>query len=228
MRPSIFVSYSHRDAALVTPVVALLRASEALVFRDADGLKPGKRWREQLSTAIGESKIVLVFWCHHAAASEDVRKEYSSAIESGKDVLPVLLDATPLPSELADFQYIDFREAFLHERAVRALAPMRLGYWFFPTLALVALAWGISSMWTFQSPVPSNDPPGPNSPAWFWQLGVAAGMLVLFVLVRSVLRRHNQNQADPSTADSSEHQLLLASTIGAELRRRTRNSDAAQ
>jgi len=35
MRPPIFVSYSHTDAALVRPVVPLLRASEAAVFRDA-------------------------------------------------------------------------------------------------------------------------------------------------------------------------------------------------
>lgn len=220
MRPSIFVSYSHRDAALVTPVVALLRASEALVFRDADGLKPGKRWREQLSTAIAESKIVLVFWCHHAAASEEVLKEYSAAIESGKDVLPVLLDTTPLPSKLAEFQYIDFREALLHERNAPASAPMRSSYRLIPVLALVALAMGISYWWTRQSDVPSS-----GSLSWIWQLGAAVSILLMFVLLaRGVLRRHKQTPTGRSTGDSSELQLILASTIGAELRRRAGKS----
>ena len=32
-----------------------------------------------------------------------------AAIEQEKDLLPLLLDATPLPSELGAFQWIDFR-----------------------------------------------------------------------------------------------------------------------
>src|SRR6478672_10520621 len=31
------------------------------------------------------------------------------SIEQEEDVLPLLLDATPLPTELAEFQWIDFR-----------------------------------------------------------------------------------------------------------------------
>ena len=112
MRPEIFVSYSHRDSDLVVPIVALLRASEALVFRDADQLIPGKKWRQQLDSAISDSTTVLVFWCDHSRSSEEVKKEYTAAIQQRKDLLPLLLDSTPLPDELAEYQYIDFRAAF--------------------------------------------------------------------------------------------------------------------
>jgi len=42
MAVSVFVSYSHNDVALVTPVVKLLRLNKLLVFQDMDGLE--KRW----------------------------------------------------------------------------------------------------------------------------------------------------------------------------------------
>jgi len=44
---NVFVSYSHADASLVTPVVRLLRVNQSLVFQDADGIAPGTKWREE-------------------------------------------------------------------------------------------------------------------------------------------------------------------------------------
>src|SRR5436853_506362 len=108
MPPNIFVSYSHADNSLVGPVVALLRASQALVFQDADSIRPGKRWREEVDTAISAASVVVVFWCRHAKASQEVETEFRAAIAQGKDILPLLLDETPLPGDLADFHYIDF------------------------------------------------------------------------------------------------------------------------
>jgi hypothetical protein len=110
LRPNIFVSYSHADSALVAPVVSLLRASQATVFRDADGIRPGKKWQDELDAAILDASIVVVFWCHHAQSSGEVLKEFTVAIAQGKDVLPILIDDTPLPSDLTQFQYIDFRD----------------------------------------------------------------------------------------------------------------------
>ena len=106
---NVFVSYSHADVVLVSPVVKLLRVNKSLVFQDIDTIQPGKRWRGEIGKALAESQLVVVFWCTHASGSNEVSKEWQAAIEQEKDLLPVLLDATPLPSELAEFQWIDFR-----------------------------------------------------------------------------------------------------------------------
>ncbi len=105
----VFVSYSHADASLVAPVVKLLRVNQSLVFQDIDGIRVGKRWRNEIARALAESHLVVVFWCDHANRSDEVSKEWKAAIEQGKDLLPLLLDATPLPLELSAFQWIDFR-----------------------------------------------------------------------------------------------------------------------
>jgi hypothetical protein len=79
------------------------------VFQDADRIPPGKRWRDEIAKALAESNLVVVFWCDHASQSSEVAHEWRAALEQEKDLLPLLLDATPLPAELADFQWIDFR-----------------------------------------------------------------------------------------------------------------------
>lgn len=105
----VFVSYSHADSSLVAPVVQLLRVNKSFVFRDTDNIRPGKKWRNEIARALDESNLVVVFWCDHARASDEVSKEWKAAIEQGKDLLPLLLDATPLPAELGAYQGIDFR-----------------------------------------------------------------------------------------------------------------------
>ena len=106
---NVFVSYSRADAALVSPVVKLLRVNKSFVFQDIDHIQPGKRWQGEIAKALTESNLVVVFWCTHANRSNAVSQEWQAAIEQKKDLLPLLLDPTPLPPQLAEFQWIDFR-----------------------------------------------------------------------------------------------------------------------
>jgi hypothetical protein len=112
----IFVSYSRVDADLVVPVVRLLRATRGLVFLDEDNLRTGQPWRPQIEQAIQAAHLVAVFWCEHSNASQEVRQEYERAIARRQevtpplpDVMPVLLDSTPVSDTLGEFHGIDFR-----------------------------------------------------------------------------------------------------------------------
>ena len=84
---NVFVSYSHADALLVSPVVKLLRINKSLVFQDIDGIQPGKKWRDEIAKALAESHLVVVFWCTHASRSNEVSKEWQAAIEQKKGSL---------------------------------------------------------------------------------------------------------------------------------------------
>lgn len=178
-RPEFFISYSRSDANLVAPVVALLRASRAHVFRDADSLQPGKKWREQLSTAISDSRMIVLFWCHHAHQSAEVCNEYSEAISMGKDLLPLLLDDTPLPSTLAEYQFIDFRGAFPHGHA-EDVAPVM------PAENRIA---------------PSAQEAAPKSSRRSWIIGLAATVFGLIALpVAYMVTVRNPGSVVPDTS----------------------------
>ncbi len=115
---NVFVSYSHADASLVAPIVRLLRSNKSLVFQDVDNIRPGKKWREEIAAALIAADQVYVFWCDHSLASVEVKNEWEIAISQKKDVIPVLLDATPLPMPLAEFQWIDFRDMVAERHGV--------------------------------------------------------------------------------------------------------------
>jgi hypothetical protein len=109
----VFVSCSPEDSKLVRPIVSLLRAMKELTFHDIDSIQAGNRRQPQIDKALKQSTIIVVFWCVHASRSNQVKRDYQLAINIDKDVIPVLLDATPLPDALSDYQWVD-----LHERKI--------------------------------------------------------------------------------------------------------------
>lgn len=105
----IFISYSRLDRNIIAPIVELLRIADTSVFRDEDSVRPGKKWLIAIHESLNSCRTVVLFWSAAAAESKWVESEYQKAIELNKDIVPVLLDDTPLIEELCQYQWIDFR-----------------------------------------------------------------------------------------------------------------------
>lgn len=99
--------YSRLDAEQLRRVRNLARVYDR-VFFDGD-LLPGEAWREEIASRICSARTVLLLWSAHAAASSEVGKEVALAVGCGVRVIPVLLDAAPLPAEIAHLQAADMR-----------------------------------------------------------------------------------------------------------------------
>lgn len=118
----VFVSYSRADQAIVTPIVHVIRAVGVSSFQDVDSIPYGKRWRPVVEDSVDNASLVLVFWCAHSRQSREVRAEWSRALGTKKELVPVLLDSTQLDAGLADFQAVDFRTLVPQHTAPAALA----------------------------------------------------------------------------------------------------------
>lgn len=109
-RWTYFVSYSDADASAVAPIVGVLRAahlsSSDNTFWARDSIAPGTNWEDALKRALEQSRKVFVFWSHNAQQSDWVRWEYEMAIQLKRETIPVLLDETQLPNELASRQAV--------------------------------------------------------------------------------------------------------------------------
>jgi hypothetical protein len=105
----IFVSYAREDEKLVSILVAVMRLTGRDIFHDKDIL-PGQKWEPKIWSSLDTASVVMICWCAHSAASEWVKREYLKAVEADKSVVPVILDDTPLPDKLAQYQWIDARE----------------------------------------------------------------------------------------------------------------------
>lgn len=95
------------------------------MFRDEDSIPKGKKWKIVIAESLASCTTVLVFWSVAASDSKTVEEEYGFAIEQGKDIVPVLLDDTALPSSLSQYQWVDFRP-MLRAAMERAIAMMML------------------------------------------------------------------------------------------------------
>jgi hypothetical protein len=104
-----FVSYSTADRRFVEPIVQVLRTATTDVFLDRDSIAPGDKWKDVLTERLETADTLVLFWSHNAEKSKWVTKEWHTAAGAGKRILPVLIDDTPLPEALGDFQWIDFR-----------------------------------------------------------------------------------------------------------------------
>ena len=169
----VFISYSHEDAKLVTPLVRLLRYErDDLIFHDKNDIRDGEQWEPQLLQRLGEVHTVMVFWCKHSAQSEYVRKEYLQGIAQQKKILPIILDETKMTSELAAFQGIDFRESAIHPSVNAELWP-RIPPAYAPAPS---------------SPVPPSSAPktyrSNNSLRWF--VAVLCVVAVAFIFISSL------------------------------------------
>ena len=241
MTERIFVSYSHHDASLVTPVVRLLRSTNDFVFLDSDSIKPGQKWRQALNEAMEQANLVVVFWCTHSNQSAEVEREYRSAIEARKDVLPVLLDSTPVPPALDQYQWIDFRELGRGRHSIEDLPPARpsatkapparppwLGAVAASAAVLVLLMSASFLMLRSSGPTdPAVRPPpvtlpAPAAPSGIpsWVVTVAVLFVVLAVIAAFAVRRSRPVAPDPRTANPQDK--VMADALEEELRRRLR------
>ncbi|HZF81386.1 MAG TPA: TIR domain-containing protein, partial [Rubrivivax sp.] len=115
---SVFISYSHTDRSAVRRDAELLRASGVQIFIDVHDIAYGERWAEVLHQALLQCERVLVFWSRSALVSAWVEREWRFALSLGKKIVPTLLDTTPLPVELAEFQAVT-----RYRRRPRAVQP---------------------------------------------------------------------------------------------------------
>jgi hypothetical protein len=111
---NVFVSYSHDDAHLVSPIVRLLTAMRNDVFVDSASIEVGADWALAIDGAIRKTDVVVVFWCQHSSQSTWVRSECDRARSLKKRLVPILLDDTALSPQLRDLHALDFRALGIH------------------------------------------------------------------------------------------------------------------
>lgn len=97
--PFIFVSYAHKDSALVLPILAELESKGYRVWYD-DGITPGSEWSENIADHISKCAVTMAFVSPAFGASSNCRREINFALSKEKTVLSVCLQKTQLPAGL--------------------------------------------------------------------------------------------------------------------------------
>lgn len=97
--PYLFVSYSHRDTALVFPELERLRELGFNVWYD-EGISPGTQWSDELAHRIDGCQQFVFFVTPRSAASQHCSDEAFYALDKGIPIRAVHLEPTQLPPGL--------------------------------------------------------------------------------------------------------------------------------
>ncbi len=127
MRDHIFISYAHLNRSLVDLLADDLRRRGHIVWIDFEGIRGGDVWRQSIVDGIAASEVVLVVITPDSLKSEWVALEARTALEFGKQIIPLLLEKLTQPEDrkayaalhLEAIQYRDFTVGY--ETALPAL-----------------------------------------------------------------------------------------------------------
>ena len=91
IRPRVFISYAHAYGRFVRPLAAALEALDLEVNRDVD-LVQGENWAENLAALLDRADLIVCVIGRDTTLSTFQMAEIQRALESGKRVVPVLVE----------------------------------------------------------------------------------------------------------------------------------------
>ncbi|HXH93034.1 MAG TPA: toll/interleukin-1 receptor domain-containing protein [Thermoanaerobaculia bacterium] len=103
-----FLSYTRADEKFALRLTDDLRASGVDLWVDQRDIKLSTPWDRAIEAALRSCAAVVVVLSPRAVGSENVLNEVGFALDHGKDVIPVLLEACEIPIRISRLQRVDF------------------------------------------------------------------------------------------------------------------------
>lgn len=98
-KPFIFISYAHKDAALVFKDIKIFHDAGYPIWYD-QGLTPGQEWDDEIALALMGCSLLVVFISKNSMASRNVQDEIKMALNRDIDIVPIYFERTELPPAL--------------------------------------------------------------------------------------------------------------------------------
>jgi hypothetical protein len=102
-----FLSYSRADERFALRLAKDLRAHGVAMWVDQLDIRPSEHWDRAIERAVSACRGLVVILSPRSVASDNVADEISFAIDSGKSVLPVMLEKCVLPLRITRMHLID-------------------------------------------------------------------------------------------------------------------------
>lgn len=111
---SVFISYSSQDKAIATRIARDLDKHGVRVWLDTYELLPGDSLVEKITQGVQTSDYLLVILSRSSVQSQWVQREIGIAYQRNREastlrVIPVLIDDSDVPVNLAETVYVDLR-----------------------------------------------------------------------------------------------------------------------
>jgi TIR domain len=102
-----FLSYSRSDERFALRLAKDLRAHGVAMWVDQLDIRPSEHWDRAIERAVSACRGLVVVLSPRSVASDNVADEISFAIDSGKSVLPVMIEKCVLPLRITRMHVVD-------------------------------------------------------------------------------------------------------------------------
>lgn len=113
MPPKLFISYSRAQTPFVDRLADQLEDMGYSLWLDYQSLVPARPWYQQIESWIDAADAVLLIVSKESLASKNVEPEWKRALGRKKRVVLVIFEAVPLPADLQDCEWVDFRTNYM-------------------------------------------------------------------------------------------------------------------
>jgi len=115
-RRRVFIVYAAKDVETATRLYQKMKGAGFVPWMDKMDIAPGEIWQRAVYQALEQSSAAIVLVSANLKTSDFAQKELMHAMrslqEQRKDVgpiIPVRIDDSPIPDQLAHIQHADFR-----------------------------------------------------------------------------------------------------------------------
>lgn len=120
MAHDVFISYSHKDHKIADGICNYLEKSAIRCWMAPRDIEGGDVWSESITTAISNSKVIVLVFSEFSNASKQVLREVELAINGNLILIPFKLDQVKptggMSYYLATTHWIDLLDATTEER----------------------------------------------------------------------------------------------------------------
>lgn len=101
----IFISHSHHDLETASRLSSKLRELDFEVIRADTFLEPGDDIAKRIREELLNSDSLIILWSQGSKESHSVMVElgYFIGLASDRQIIPIILDDSPIPPDLADY-----------------------------------------------------------------------------------------------------------------------------
>ena len=107
-----FLSYSRANKDFAVKLARELKSEGFAIWLDQLDIPPGSRWDVEVENALANASCVLVILSPFSQASENVQDEIAYALDSGKKIIPVVLENCMVHFRLRRLKHIDFTKNY--------------------------------------------------------------------------------------------------------------------
>ncbi|MHB8744405.1 MAG: toll/interleukin-1 receptor domain-containing protein [Sulfuricaulis sp.] len=125
----VFIVYARDDLEVARRLAHRMKDVGLSPWLDVDELVPGQVWKKTVLKALEESSVAVILVSKNHEKGGFVREEMNAAMKLLQSneanvvpIVPVRIDDSPVPEQLAQIQWVDLREDGAEEKLFRGLA----------------------------------------------------------------------------------------------------------